>query len=757
MDPISSGLYKDLNSILDESSKLAESEKISAAEEGNRVTRLQKRIQDLLANEEFQNLCGADLQGSLKKSIAELEGSFHTSASHPIVVRSCNRIRNSVTRILSRSQALTDAKEFWSRLWQGVSGVFSFIKDTTKPDITESKEGMERLSEAVRRGNHGALQQLFYEFNLDRASEMMDGIYIHGTPEVFTVCLQNNSLNLNDPRILECFITSLCNYGQHEDDHKAFKMLVDAGYDPNRRMQSSKHSPARYSLETSYLYPPDRVMFPQALIDWGVQVNPDPSANMSPYFNAFMGDRGPDINRHLVAVEVLLFNGALISPEIEEKLRKDPEGRELVDIRDEALRRLATRMSPAVAKHLKEALSQNEITDALLPLVATYSADLGQISRTPALRTQFLQICREVQVERRYDRIVALKKEFSALMSEYEKLMGHNRTALLAACEKMRKENTLFEPQDESASVTELRKRIESFLKSYRVQAKKFSGSQLVDMYFGARRSGLDPILYYDILDDFDRQVDDVFKERLMLAVSSNNLEDFRRLIASHPFRNVLVEREFFIEVCTQCPTADFVDSLLRTIGIRPFILSDANFVDRLLASLADSLRGRSRSLEETRSVLKLLSRVGFDWNHPSFRHSVSRALELNSNHISGFLQTLIQSGLNVNSDPEGTCPFFSGGFERPKYATLIMNGAILPPEIEKNVPENEMLRDILAIREEALRRLRTMPIASLKHFHALEGTPGELMAISRTPELREQLAQLCQTVFAERWAELNP
>lgn len=759
---ISSGLNKELNSILDESSKLAtESPKLNAADEGTRVTHLQRRIKGLFDRDEFKKYCAADVQGALKKTLDDLESSFHTSSSHPRVICACNAIVDVVRSILfpQQSQTASSSKRRWSqllpRMITGITNVcrsvFTYLKNSKKPKMQSFIREAFQFRRALENNNCEEVQQLFTEFNIKQNQYSTAAVCATGSPELIAICLQNNFLDLNDHTILERFNSSLVPFHvfrpgpqrSRDDTRRVYKLLTDAGYNFNQRVIFGKNSV--FPLERCILHSDHSQI--QALVDLGIQVNPDPSDHVSPFVRCCM-----DHNRGEY-LEELLFNGALVSRKEEEELKETGEYREVLLVRQEAWTTLQERNQKTATNDLRVDL------------------DLGEVSRTPALRVQFLQLCREIQADRSYCRVIELQKEFAALMSEYEQLMRKDKSAIVTACIEMLKESTHWEPRDESAPVTELRQRIDKFLKSeaHAVHSKKYYKElDLADANNYLRtaeihpQSAYWPTSCYRILQGLSRQRDEIFAQRLLLTVRSNHIEEFRHLITLHQIRDKDVLRTLFSEVCGRCINPDFLSILLQRYEIGANIFYGLDFIRMLYFSLFESLEGRGRSLMETHQIFRTLADEGFDLNELGIRgHFIHllKTLDLRPTELSNLVQELIHLGMHVNPDPEdNVCPFLKPFADKAALETLIFNGAFVLPIIE--LRSDARLQELLKIRRTALRRMGEMTIASLQN--TLEGVPRELMpifsdyaldlrTISRTPELRELLLKLCKEVQAER------
>lgn len=243
----------------------------------------------------------------------------------------------------------------------------------------------------------------------------------------------------------------------------------------------------------------------------------------------------------LERLETLLLRGAPLSPDVEERLAKDPKCKELLLIYHEAVKRFAERINPAHTQNLKDTEGLQHFPEALHPLLSVYSIDLERVLKIPALQIQFFQLWIEVEIERTYDRACEFRKELSTLMSEYEKLVGENESTICARLTKMyyarlSAGNLSLNPEDETPGVTELRLRIASLLNSeaYKSHAVKFNVSTSSSGHapyslMSCFRSRYDwPIDCYSILRVLKKQKYDLLVKRVALADASGNVADFR-------------------------------------------------------------------------------------------------------------------------------------------------------------------------------------------------------------------------------------
>lgn len=140
-------------------------------------------------------------------------------------------------------------------------------------------------------------------------------------------------------------------------------------------------------------YYPSSFVF-QEFIDNGLIVNVD--KGYCPYLiTRFPSKDSHELYPHEI-LEVFLFNGAVPPPAAEKQMLEDPYLREVLSIRDEALRR----MTPDI-KNLKEVEALRNTPDDVLRIAAGYTLTLDEISRNPELRTEFLKLCRDIQAKRR--------------------------------------------------------------------------------------------------------------------------------------------------------------------------------------------------------------------------------------------------------------------------------------------------------------------------------------------------------------------
>lgn len=772
MDPAQLGLNKELISILNESSKLAKSEKLTAAEEGCRVALLQRKVQRLFADEAFKKQCSAGLQGSLKTALAELDRSFHTSVSRPRVAAGCDLITTAINNFLTVRQTPIQRppNSPWNQLWNGVNSVCStalhYMTKAQKPHITSSKDGEDRLRRAIRSLQHEDVQKLFNQFRIDRKfTYANDHFYISrtifhiATPELMTVFLRNNFLDLQSPSIPtgiayaldhSSSIVTIVGHRNDEDTVKAFQVLVNAGYNPNRRY-GTERGPDYTNLFPLHVYLYDTGVackYPQlqALIDLGFHVNPDPSDCESPFFTPLLrrSEAGAEVTP---AIETLIFNGALVSPGLEKRLKAVPVTEELLAVREEALEILKKRMQVTL--------------------------DLGEISRIPALRIQLLQLCRERQVARKGGRVHILQKEFAAMMTDYEKLMGKDLSSLLAASDHKGASEIGHKEMDvESAAVVELRNRFTQFLEGNDYQSYLKTYSSHLERYSETEDVRTGRFLWLnghpeewpkgcsDIFNAFKTIIDPIFVDRLLLSVSSSDTEDFRYQITRYRIRTADALNKLFIGVCTQCPYADFVSTLLQHYA---FGYYGSEFLTKLLHSLSESLQGRGRSLEEARRIIRLLAEDGLDLNcNASRQHLIPQlnTLNLDPQRLEALLQELINLGVQVNPEPEGSpCPFLEQFVVMPGLDELIFNGAILSPEVTAKLPSTPYLQELLHIREAALVKLRSQMADTLGTITPFSRDlldisseyTLDLWNISRTPVLREELLRLCRQLQTER------
>lgn len=441
-------LHTELKSIADESSKLAaECTKLTAAQEGSRVLALQQRVQTLIRNEEFIKFAG-DAVGSLRHSLGLLERSFGTSSSHSLVAQGCSSIAKIARSILPKP-----TQSYWNQVCQAAKGFLDRNFNTsnaklevevqTPPIHTSTESTRKQLEMAIVRNDLEAFQNLRPEFNLKEDRDLARTIYFCARAELLTICVRHHLLDLQDPNILLYFAASLgtnlttTTYSRsREETQRAFKVLMDAGFDPNRRIENdSPQCIGSYPLEPlikSGGFSEIGVLSTQELFDWGVLVNPNPEDNASPYLNPNMLVGSRDMEEMSDILEMLLFNGALTSPEFEEKLKETPEGQELLLVRQEAMKEFN------IINYLEPELP---LTLTLLPLVSKFASELGDISRIPALRAQLLQLCNARQLERIYHRMSALHKEFSILISG---LSQEQRAAFQVHFELRQKESRIF-------------------------------------------------------------------------------------------------------------------------------------------------------------------------------------------------------------------------------------------------------------------------------------------------------------------------
>lgn len=356
----------------------------------------------------------------------------------------------------------------------------------------------------------------------------------------------------------------------------------------------------------------------------------------------------------LVRLKTLILTGTPFTPETEEMLEKEPECKELLLIRREALKRLAEQTNIDDAKNLKERANLPDFTDALYPLTAFYAVDLEHILRTPKLRIQFYRLISEVKKERIYNRSVEFQKEFSSLMSEYEKLIGENESTICTRLEKEMADVTSQTPE-ETPAVRELRIRATNLLndETFREHARNYNPSprrapaHFFDLIVGIPDIAYWPLSCYRNINALKLQQYDMLIDRLLAAVSRNDVADFRHRMTAVPIQDKRALEVLFLEMFKIRAHPDFVFILLQTYP-NPEILYSQYIIPELVRSVSDSLQGQSpRSLEETRRMFKILIDAGFDLNHEDVQKCI---VENTVTGNSKLLTLLIQEWINLRN-----------------------------------------------------------------------------------------------------------
>lgn len=201
------------------------------------------------------------------------------------------------------------------------------------------------------------------------------------------------------------------NSSQLEDIKNIWRFLKSEGFDPNTIPEHHKVLPLTGIIQDTNRTGqgvPSAAM--QMFIDEGGIVNV--TNEQCPYLDAVldcMNDRvsGKDdsvlANRRVIAeplLQMLLFNGAIPSPETEKQMRADPQCLEMLNIRDEALRRMSSALLENTLKDLEWLKAFPEV---LLKLESDYatSDSLAFIARDPDLRNELFRNCRVIQEEKR--------------------------------------------------------------------------------------------------------------------------------------------------------------------------------------------------------------------------------------------------------------------------------------------------------------------------------------------------------------------
>lgn len=184
-----------------------------------------------------------------------------------------------------------------------------------------------------------------------------------------------------------------------EQNRQVFRLLEETGLSLNQRRPSNLYPLQEVlynrSLEEGVLVSIDL----QELIDSGLRLHPDPDSEDSIYMlqclnNFERTEEGVMREKLREMIGILLFNGADVSAETAKRLQSNPALQEIWSIREEAL-----------ARQRKERGTQTGLGDLigrdLIQLSADYADETRRISENPTLRDQFLQLCRDIQDERR--------------------------------------------------------------------------------------------------------------------------------------------------------------------------------------------------------------------------------------------------------------------------------------------------------------------------------------------------------------------
>lgn len=366
--PIAPTLRAELSTLLSETEKLAKSQT------PGQILDLRGKIQQLMRNEDF------------KKNFDSLQPTM----------RRLTKSLSKLERNWSETQTATSTAD-WKKLTREIGSVLRGALDTR---LVPSDAVVKEFEEAVQTNNHTKLEQLLRRYKIDVNAESNFDSACSLCDARTVALLVSFGGNVQDPALLESLLYSITdNTRPIEETRKVYKVLVDAGFNPNEPMEGKGgYQLQKFVKESAGPLTPETL---QEFIDQvGLQVNPQRESEGSPYVPSFIfHDQSPDL------VRVLLFNGALINEDTAKEMRVDPRFSEMMTVRDRAESQMnelliTWRKGAAEALTESEGLKKSLVPSDLFGVVTDYSNEtMFTISRSPELRAAFLMLCNQIQAE----------------------------------------------------------------------------------------------------------------------------------------------------------------------------------------------------------------------------------------------------------------------------------------------------------------------------------------------------------------------
>lgn len=637
MDPtinFSTGLHKELSSILAETTRIAETKKIASDDSCMQIFLLQTRIQDIFGNAEFRKSCDVDTQRGLKQSLIDLERSLKVGLESRIRAV-CNRIQTLFKDVVTPkpSPSWNQRMRSAATCIQSMFGSICF----DKPSILDDEKVFKAFIHAVHRSDHKRVREFYERYQIYQEDyRNTTRLYTHGTAELVAIFVENHVLSPNDdPHVMECLVrpdfTTTIPPRSLAETCTVYKVLADAGYNPN-----SKNEFHRYPLENLVFncYSP----YLQAIIDGGFLVNPDPSANESPYLQQFLhpytfSDYTQTRFRFL---QTLLFNGALVSSKTEKALKDDENLQELLEVQQEAFKRLKTRfMRTACINLCSESVAMRAIPPVILQEIVNYwLCELGEISRHPVLRPLFFEGCQEVQAERRFKRALELKAELETLTAASQNESSTKSSSSEAAVLFNSREFRLH-LSGATVGAEHLKRTVALCLRD----DEDFNH----DSYLS---------LFTEITGILSSQIDSLFQERLLVAVRGKKSEKFCVLCSKHLIKDKSVLRSLYVDLLRNPnTTAEMLSIVLGIYREDIGIIKSQVIIQNLLQSLLQSMQEEGRSLAETRKIFKLLMDSGLDFGERALATFLVEFLRPLRGDLTAVFKELVALGAPVNGD----------------------------------------------------------------------------------------------------------
>lgn len=365
---------------------LKESETLSKDSTMKDFSLLGKRVRDLCERAEFLRLSvEVDTTPiiSLAETISRLEKNWKSS-----------------TEAVDTSRMLEQNRRMRS--------VFAEVLDTRT--LVPTPDTMKAFKDSIKRDNMAEIAKFIGAYKINFTEALMDACR-YGTPQSVSFFIRSGG-DPSHPKVAQGLLNALLVEGRPITEvEELVRILAPSGLNLNQRMGDD----GRYPLQ-SYVYLLNVgvglkagvgaiTSLQHAINNWGLNVNPDPTAAESVYIttlarNNFAGAKGARIPEIIEFVRLLLFNGARVSEETAKKLQADPRYSEMYQIRQEALARLQGEMSEDTLRGLQQS-AVKETPGDLLRIVGAYTPDtLATISGIPELRQRFYTLCNEIQGKR---------------------------------------------------------------------------------------------------------------------------------------------------------------------------------------------------------------------------------------------------------------------------------------------------------------------------------------------------------------------